>query len=294
MKGAVLAVVCLLAVVVAAEWTSGVNDIFVGKSKKDIQRLLGWKKGGVKLPFLQNQPSMAVPTSFDSRQQWPNCSSIGTIQNQAECGSCWAFGAVESITDRFCIHKGDDTQLSFEDMTSCDPYDDGCQGGDPNTAWRYAEKVGIVSAQCYPYTIPTCPPSQQPCLNFVNTPKCAHACNDTSINWLNDKRIIAKPYSVAARDSGIEKEVMTNGPVEACFEVYEDFLDYKSGVYSHTNGTLLGGHCVKILGWGVDGSTPYWLVANSWTTTWGNQGYFWIKRGSDECGIEDEVVAGLP
>jgi len=293
MKGALL--VLLLAAVVAAEWVSGVNEIFVGKSQKDIQRLLGWKKGsGTKLPYLQDQPAMAVPTSFDARTQWPNCTSIGTIQNQAECGSCWAFGAVESITDRFCIHKNDDTQLSFEDMVSCDPYDDGCQGGDPNTAWRYAEKVGIVSAQCYPYTIPTCPPAQQPCLNFVNTPTCAHACNDTSINWLKDKRIIEKPYSVKSKDNGIEQEIMTNGPVEACFDVYEDFLSYKSGVYSHTSGDLLGGHCVKLLGWGVDGSTPYWLVANSWTTTWGNQGYFWIKRGSDECGIEDEVVAGLP
>jgi cathepsin B len=294
MKGTVLAIVCLLVVAVAAEWKSGVNEIFVGKSTKDIQRLMGWKPTGEKLPALQNQPSMAVPTSFDARQQWPNCTSIGTIQNQAECGSCWAFGAVESMTDRFCIHKGDDTQLSFQDMVSCDVYDDGCQGGDAATAWRYAEKVGIVSAQCYPYTIPTCPPAQQPCLNFVNTPKCAHACNDTSINWLQDKRIVQKPYSVPSRDSGIEKEIMTNGPVEACFEVYEDFLSYKSGVYSHSSGQLLGGHCVKILGWGVDGSTPYWIVANSWTNTWGDQGYFWILRGSDECGIEDGVVAGLP
>jgi cathepsin B len=292
MKG-VLAIVCLLVVAVAAEWKSGVNEIFVGKSTKDIQRMLGWKKSGVKLPERQNL-NLAVPTAFDARTQWPNCTSIGTIQNQAECGSCWAFGAVESITDRFCIHKGDDTQLSFEDMVSCDPYDDGCQGGDAATAWRYAEKVGIVSAQCYPYTIPTCPPAQQPCLNFVSTPKCAHACNDSSINWIKDKRIMQKPYSVSARNSGIEQEIMTNGPVEACFEVYEDFLSYKSGVYSHTSGQLLGGHCVKLLGWGVDGSTPYWIVANSWTTSWGNQGYFWIQRGADECGIEDGVVAGLP
>jgi len=286
MKGVVI--LCLLVVAVVADWSAG-------KSKQDVQKLLGWKKNsGVRLPLRASHPLMAVPTSFDARQQWANCTSIGTIQNQAECGSCWAFGAVESITDRFCIHKNDDTQLSFEDMVSCDPYDDGCQGGDPNTAWRYAEKVGLVSAECYPYGIPTCPPAQQPCLNFVPTPKCAHACNTTSINWLKDKRQITTAYSVSSKETGIEKEIMTNGPVEACFDVYEDFLAYKSGVYTHKSGDLLGGHCVKILGWGVDGSTPYWLVANSWTTTWGNQGYFWIKRGSDECGIEDEVVAGMP
>jgi cathepsin B len=48
------------------------------------------------------------------------------------------------------------------------------------------------------------------------------------------------------------------------------------------------------LGWGVEDGTPYWLVANSWNTDWGNNGYFKILRGSNECGIEDEIVAGIP
>ena len=85
---------------------------------------------------------------------------------------------------------------------------------------------------------------------------------------------------------------MTNGPVEVAFSVYADFLTYKSGVYHHTSGSMLGGHAVKMLGWGVDSGTPYWIVANSWNPDWGNQGYFYIRRGHDECGIESEVVAG--
>lgn len=85
---------------------------------------------------------------------------------------------------------------------------------------------------------------------------------------------------------------MTYGPVEAAFTVYEDFLSYKSGVYHHVTGSQLGGHAIKILGWGVQDNTPYWLVANSWNTDWGNQGFFLIKRGSNECGIESGVVAG--
>jgi cathepsin B len=294
---AILAVICLLVVAVAAEqtWKAGINENFVGKSTKDIKKLLGWKKNpnGIKLPTIVH-PEMAVPTSFDARQAWPNCTSIGAIQNQAECGSCWAFGAVEAITDRFCIHKNNDTQLSFEDMVSCDKEDGGCQGGEPNSAWDYVKTEGLVSAECYPYSIPTCPPAQQPCLNFVNTPKCVKKCNVSSIEWKQDKHKISTAYSVSSDQSNIEKEILLNGPVEACFEVYEDFLTYKSGVYSHTTGDLLGGHCIKILGWGVDGSTPYWLAANSWTDYWGNQGFFWILRGSDECGIEDQVVAGLP
>ena len=68
---------------------------------------------------------------------------------------------------------------------------------------------------------------------------------------------------------------------------YEDFYSYKSGIYSHTWGDALGGHAVRILGWGIQNSIPYWLVANSWSETWGeNGGYFRIVRGTNECGIE--------
>ena len=66
----------------------------------------------------------------------------------------------------------------------------------------------------------------------------------------------------------------------------------KSGVYRHVSGSLAGGHAIKIVGWGVtsDGhNTPYWIVANSWGVDWGLDGFFWILRGKDECGIEDNV-----
>ena len=86
---------------------------------------------------------------------------------------------------------------------------------------------------------------------------------------------------------------MTNGPISAAFTVFADFLTYTSGVYSHKSGAELGGHAVKIYGWGTtaDG-VDYWLVANSWNNYWGLNGSFMIVRGSNECGIEDDLVAG--
>ena len=74
----------------------------------------------------------------------------------------------------------------------------------------------------------------------------------------------------------IQQEIVTKGPVEAGFTVYEDFVHYKSGVYSHQTGKELGGHAIKIVGYGVEGGDDYWLVQNSWTTTWGDKGYFKI------------------
>jgi len=181
--------------------------------------------------------------------------------------------------------------LSFMEETTCAPCY-GCEGGDPDSAWDYVAETGLVTGECYPYTIPTCPPEQQPCLNFVATPECLSTCNATGQTWT--PYVLSSAYDVGSNQSAIMTEIMTNGPVEACFSVYSDFVTYKSGVYQYQNGSLLGGHCIKIIGWGVESGLPYWLCNNSWTTTWGWNGQFKILRGQDECGIEDEVVAGLP
>jgi cathepsin B len=274
-------------------WKAGFNKYFEGKSLGDAKKLMGFKprEDKVSLPIVK-KVIPGLPQNFDSSQQWPTCTTIGTIYNQADCGSCWAFGCVEAVSDRFCIHKGSKFNqiLSFMDETACGPCD-GCEGGDPDDAWSFVQSTGLVTDACYPYSIPTCPPAQQPCLNFVDTPNCLSSCNNTD-PWV--PYMLSSVYDVSSDASAIQSEIYTNGPVEACFTVYSDFLNYKSGVYQYESGDALGGHCVKIIGWGVEGGLPYWLINNSWTTYWGDNGQFKILRGQDECGIEDDVVAGLP
>jgi len=277
-------------------WISGVNERFVGHSLDEVRGLLGWiPNPSMKLPTKVDVIANSIPDSFNSITQWPNCDTIPTIYDQAECGSCWAFGAVEAISDRFCIASNAKINyiLSFQDLVSCDNNDDGCQGGDPDSAFDYVQTSGLVTGTCYPYGIPTCPPQDEPCLNFVNTPACANQCNDTEV-WNDVLHYLSNAYDISSDVSAIQTEIMTNGPVEACFTVYEDFVSYKSGVYQYTSGDALGGHCVKMIGWGVENGTPYWLCNNSWTTYWGDNGQFKILRGQDECGIEDDIVAGTP
>ena len=69
-------------------------------------------------------------------------------------------------------------------------------------------------------------------------------------------------------------------------------MNYKSGIYQHKTGSKLGGHAVKALGWGEENGIKYWIMANSWNTKWGEQGFFKIAFG--ECGIESDVVYGTP
>jgi cathepsin B len=282
-------------------WKAGRNQFLEGRSLADVTRLLGVlpKAKGYKRPTPTHPEKVAasIPDTFDSRQQWPKCQSIGTIRNQAECGSCWAFGATEAFTDRYCIGTNGTSNpiMAPEYLIACDDTSNGCEGGSLSSAWYFLTQYGLPTEACQPYTIPTCPPAQQPCLNFKPTPACHQTCyGNTSMPFTTYTAY--NYYSVGGWIDNVEKiqtEIMTNGPVEAAFTVYADFLQYKSGVYQHETGSALGGHAVKVIGWGVENGTPYWNIANSWTTYWGDKGYFKIRRGDDNCGIEDDVTAGL-
>lgn len=221
----------------------------------------------------------ALPDNFDGRQAFGNC--IHPVRDQQQCGSCWAFSASEVLSDRFCIaSKGQtDVVLSPQTLVSCDSSNMGCQGGYLDKAWEFMVNNGIASDQCEPYTS-----------GSGDSGTCPTKCADGS----QIKYYKAANYKHLTGVTNIQTELMTNGPVQVAFEVYQDFMSYKSGVYHHISGSLLGGHAVVFVGWGVENGTAYWLVKNSWGTSWGEQGYFKILRGKNECGIESNVYTGAP
>ncbi|XP_005355595.1 cathepsin B isoform X1 [Microtus ochrogaster] len=291
-------------------WQAGRN--FYNVDISYLKKLCGTILGGPKLPervgFAED---MDLPENFDAREQWPNCPTIKQIRDQGSCGSCWAFGAVEAMSDRICIHTNGhvNVEVSAQDLLTCCGFQcgDGCNGGYPSGAWNFWTKKGLVSGGlynshvgCLPYTIP-------PCEHHVNgsrpqctgeggdTPKCTKSCEaGYSPSYKDDKHYGYSSYSVSNSEKEIMAEIYKNGPVEGAFTVYSDFLTYKSGVYKHVAGDVLGGHAIRILGWGVENGVPYWLVANSWNVDWGDNGLFKIFKGEDHCGIESEIVAGIP
>jgi len=253
-----------------------------------------------------------LPTNFDAREQWPNCQSLRAIRDQSSCGSCWAFGAVEAMSDRICIASGGKTQVSLSAanlVSCCSSCGFGCDGGEPLEAWNYWVNQGIVTGSnytmkqgCQPYPFPPCEHHSNkthyiPCKHqLYPTPKCEKQCQDTYTqkSYDQDKYYGKSAYAVDDSVEAIQNELYTNGPLEVSFEVYEDFLNYDGGIYVHSGGKLDGGHAVKLIGWGEEGGIPYWTVANSWNADWGEDGFFRIIRGKDECGIESGAVGGIP
>jgi cathepsin B len=218
-----------------------------------------------------NIPDSDVPDNFNSYDRWPGF--CHPIRDQARCGSCWAFAASEVLSDRFAIASNGTINkiLSPEDMVSCDTTDSGCNGGYLDHAWEYLVDHGIVTETCFPYG------SQK-----GKAPACIHACVDGKEPFVKYK---AFDFYQLKTELDIQKEIMTNGPVEAGFTVYTSFMAYKSGVY---HKRLLdipeGGHAIKIVGWGIEAPLhkwqkpqKYWLCANSWTDKWGDRGFFKIR-----------------
>jgi len=251
----------------------------------------------------------AIPFEFDPRVEWPECPSLSMIWDQGGCGSCWAFGAANAMSDRLCIHSENHevkTLVSPHELVSCCTFCGfGCDGGWSGPTWEYWHTNGIVSGGLYGDTETCMPYGLAPCEHHVDgdrgpcgdesTPSCHQECQSGyPTEFTEDKSFGKAHYTVQRNEKEIQMELMTNGPTEVSFTVYEDFVNYKSGVYQHTHGMQLGGHAVRMLGWGEENGTPYWLIANSWNTDWGHRGTFKILRGQNECGIEGNVVAGMP
>jgi len=174
-----------------------------------------------------------LPTSFNAATQWPNCTSISEIRDQANCGSCWAFGAAEAITDRVCIAANQtvNTRISMDNiLTCCGTCGNGCGGGYPIQAWRYWVSTGVVSGDgygntewCQPYFLPSCAlscPSKE-----AVAPACSKQCVSgyTGPAYANNLNRGKSAYQVARSVAAIQTEIYTNGPVEATFSVYADF-----------------------------------------------------------------------
>ena len=168
-----------------------------------------------------------------------------------------------------------------------------CGGGMIGTPFQYAAANGIPSGEdfgsknlCEPYALDvTKYTSVLP--NFT----CTRTCQ-------NSESYSQSLYKIAGTVSGrgvsaMMSELKKGGTIVVAFTVYQDFYAYKSGVYYNVSGSAVGGHAVRLIGYGTDAITnvDYWIIANSWGSYWGEKGYIRIRRGTDEGGMESNFFA---
>jgi cathepsin B len=260
-------------------WTAEISPRFANKTEEEIRSMFGVviPEDRLALPkadYSALREFAGLPDSFDSRDAWPSCK--GAIRDQGQCGSCWAFGAVEAFDDRRCIaSKAGKVDFSApQALVDCDTQDFGCGGGWPEKAWEYMRDQGLPTESCYPYK--------------AYDKNCNKKCSDGK-EWSVNK---AKTVHTYSSTDDVKTDIQANGPVETWFAVYQDFLNYHSGIYAPTSPSLLGYHAVEVLGWGVENGVKYWIAANSWAASWGDKGYFKIKAGTCQFDDVDHFVAG--
>lgn len=199
---------------------------------------------------------------------------VTAVKNQGGCGSCVAFGTVGVLESMTKISKNQpnySVDISEAHLFYCLKQDpNGCLNGWwPQHSFSEVKDHGVAQESFFPYT-----GRQQ-------------ACNVRS-GWQGTRTRI-KDFKHISNPNAIKAWIAKEGPVSACYEVFEDFYAYRSGVYRHISGPSKGWHCVTVVGYNDTGG--YWIAKNSWGTNWGDQGYFKIKYG--ECSFEHYGMWGV-
>jgi len=214
-----------------------------------------------------------VPNDID----WRTKGVVTPVKNQGGCGSCWAFAATETIESGVAIATGKLLTLSEQNMVSCTQNPKhcggtgGCQGATAELGIDYVAQKGISDESTYPYrgVTGTC----------KETTKAAHVGGFHKLKENDHDDLL--------------KAVGTIGPI--AISVCADFADFENGVFDGCKPGCVIDHGVQAVGYGTSDGTDYWLVRNSWGSSWGTHGYINLKRYPDStshCGTDSRAHDG--
>jgi len=208
-----------------------------------------------------------IPTSID----WRTKNVVSQVKDQGNCGSCWAFSTTGAVESAHAIKTGKLVELSEQQLVDCIHNLDGCNGGIPSWAMAYVRyNGGQDTEESYPYK--------------ARDGQCQFSSSTVGAT-------ISDMVNITQDEQGLLQAVGTVGPVSIAFDVENDFANYKSGVYSSdecSSDPMSMNHAVLVVGYDTVDGKDYWIVKNSWGTSFGIEGYFWIQRGVNMCGISND------
>jgi len=245
--------------------------------------------------------NVAAPDAID----WREKNAVTPIKNQGQCGSCWAFSATEAIESKLILATGGkyNIELSPQQITSCTPSNGtygclGCNGGFTEGAYEYLTTVtGLSNSFFIPYA--------QSLTETTETEACPTAKVDSldgPLKELQGGYAVVSGYSYATppcTDTCLNQDLqklaaaLEESPVSVCVNA-GTWNDYTGGVLTAAACGDMGidaqDHCVGAVGFNTTAPTPYWIVRNSWASTWGEQGYIYLEMAKNTCGLADDAT----
>jgi C1A family cysteine protease len=285
---------------------------FADRTVNELQRITGYNilktdisstKGVLEHSMYSNKLKSVVKkvkTSyvFNDTINWVTRNKVTPVVNQNYCGNCWAITATEAVESALAIQLNiTPIVLSYQQTTSCDKMDLGCNGGNTNTVLSYyLKETPLVSAITYPFTGGSISNDldcydENNCFgtecqnNLINS-------NTEIVNVITNNIIQPLDISTTYITSGTEEEILNalqNGPVAITFYASNSFNYYSEGIFDGTDCSVSScntvNHAMLLVGAGTTDSINYWIVKNSWGEDWGYNGYAYIARGSIYVGL---------
>ena len=222
--------------------------------------------------------SNAAPTSYD----WRNYGRVSAVKDQGSCGSCWAFATVANLEGLYAATKGTIKTFSEQMLVDCDTSDSGCNGGLMEYSFTWLKKNGGIMYQSdYPY------------VGYKGT------CKSSSSKYADFKvtgyKKLGSSYSTwsCVDEDQIKEFLYETGPLAIALNA-DPLQTYSSGVLDLTSTKCPSSginHAVTLVGYGATTSVDYWIIKNSWGKSWGESGYFRIRRGNGTCGVNCYITS---
>ena len=220
---------------------------------------------------IRNNPILINMTDLNKESvDWRKSFKVSPVKNQGDCGSCWAFSSVGAVESAWAIKHNTLYNLSEQELIDCSSENHGCEGGSMVKAFQYIIDNGLCSNLSYPYV--------------AIDKQCNNTCKSL-VKITNYSDIIPNKEKMLMR-------AVQHQPVSVAIQANKrSFQMYKSGIYSDPDCGFELDHGVLLIGYGYDKDydMDYWIIKNSWSKSWGENGTIRIQRNIDDtrglCGI---------
>ncbi|XP_055466489.1 LOW QUALITY PROTEIN: cathepsin F [Psammomys obesus] len=212
---------------------------------------------------LANPIKHLAPPEWD----WRKKGAVTEVKDQGMCGSCWAFSVTGNVEGQWFLNRGTLLSLSEQELLDCDKMDKACLGGLPSTAYTAIKNLGgLETEDDYRYQ--------------GHVQACNFSAGRAKV-YINDS------VELSQNENKIAAWLAQNGPISVAINAF-GMQFYRHGI-AHPFRPLcspwLIDHAVLLVGYGNRSNIPFWAIKNSWGSDWGEEGYYYLHRGSGACGV---------